>query len=151
MLCLLFNLGAETYAIETRLVERVLPLVTVRPIPQMPAGIAGLLNYGGRPVPVLDLCALVLGRPAQQRLSTRIVLIRYPQEEGGELLGLIAENATDTLRLQAQDFAPSGLRSTSAPYLGEVAVRGRRLVQRLEPVLLLPPAVRAALFPEAAA
>jgi chemotaxis-related protein WspB len=147
MLFLLLQIGAEPYAIAARQVVRVLPLVQIRPIPRATAGIVGIFDYGGTPVPALDLSQLVLGRPAQPRMSTRIVLVNYPAPEGGgHLLGLIAENATDTVPLQAEDFVPSGVSSPAAPYLGGVATTARRLVQRIELEHLLPAAVRAALF-----
>ena len=66
---------------------------------------AGLFNYRGAPVPVIDLSQLTLGRPAARRLSTRIVLVHYPDESGGtHLLGLIAERATQTVRHEPSDF-----------------------------------------------
>lgn len=151
MLHLLFQLGGERYAIAARQVRRVLPLVRLRPLPQMPPGIAGLLDHGGTPVPALDLGLLVLGRPAEQRMSTRIILVEYGDQGGERLLGLIAERAGETAQLQPQDFAPSGVRSAAAPYLGDLARSQQGLVQKIELERLLPPAVRAALWVEAAA
>ncbi|MBL6751289.1 MAG: chemotaxis protein CheW [Nevskia sp.] len=147
MLYLLFQLGADRYAIAAGEVVRVLPLVELRAIPHAPEGVAGIFDYGGRPVPALDLSRLLLGRPAQARMSTRIVLVRQPDAAGAEhLLGLIAEHATDTVRLEPAAFAPSGVRSQAAPYLGDVSTSGSRLVQRIDLQQLLPAAVRAALF-----
>ena len=75
MLFLLFQLGRERYALEAGQVAAVLPLLSIKEIPQAPPAVAGLCNYRGRPVPVIDLSELTLGRPAQSRLSTRIVLV----------------------------------------------------------------------------
>src|SRR5688572_9662286 len=108
MLFLLLQLGTDRYALDARVVAEVLPLVTLKQLPRAPAGVAGVFDYRGAPVPVIDLCELTLGRPAQRRLSTRIVLTHH-DTGGGErrLLGLIAENATATLRRDPAEFTAS--------------------------------------------
>ena len=64
-------------------------MVTRKPCPRAPQGVAGLFDYRGKRVPVIDLSLLTLGKPAQQRLSTRIVLVHYGEK--ADLLGLIAQ------------------------------------------------------------
>ena len=59
-------------------------------MPKAPQAMIGLFNYRGTPVPVVDLSQLTLGRPSARRLSTRLVLVHYPDPKGGtHLLGLI--------------------------------------------------------------
>ena len=147
MLFLLFELGHERYALDVRQVAEVLPLLAITPIPQSPAAVAGVMNFRGAPVPVIDVSQLTLGRPAERRLSTRIVLVHYPDTSGGmRLLGLIAERATQTLRREPADFVPSGVTSEGAPYLGPVAADAHGLLQWIDVTTLLPPAVRDVLF-----
>jgi chemotaxis-related protein WspB len=43
----------------------VLPLVHAKRIPQSPAGMAGIFDYHGAPVPLIDLAELALGKPSQ--------------------------------------------------------------------------------------
>jgi chemotaxis-related protein WspB len=151
MLFLLFELANDRYALDVSEIAEVLPLVHLKRIPQAPAGVAGLFDYHGSPVPAIDLSALTLGRPAESRLSTRLILVRYP-DDGGEprLLGLIAEHATDTMRRAAEDFVVSGVAGDQTPYLGPVATDATGVVQWIRPATLLPPAVQAALFRDAA-
>ena len=66
MLFLLFELGQDRYALDVRQVAEVLPLVEFKRIPQAPPFVAGLLNYRGDPVPVIDLSQLTLSRPAER-------------------------------------------------------------------------------------
>lgn len=149
MLLLLFELGQDRYALDAAQVAQVLPLVRIKRVPQAPAGVVGVFQFRGKPVPVVDLSLLALGRPAQQLLSTRIILVHYPDDHGGShLLGLIAENATSTLRQDAAQFVPTGIANEAAPYLGAVAADGSLggMVQRIDVKGLLPPAVRSALF-----
>src|SRR6185295_10520026 len=115
MLFLIFELGKDRYALDVRQIAEVLPLVGVKQIPKAPKAMNGLFNYRGAPVPVVDLSQLTLGRPSVRRLSTRIVLVHYPDHSGRtRLLGLIAERATQTARHEASDFAPSSITNAGA-------------------------------------
>jgi chemotaxis-related protein WspB len=150
MLFLLFRLGRDRFALEASGIVEVLPLVAITPIPQAPPCVAGLFNHRGAPVPTIDLSALALQRPALRRLSTRIVLVHYPDGRGGSgVLGLIAEKATGTMRAEPTDFSPSGISNAAAPYLGPVLADANGLVQWIDPRVLLPPALRDMLFRQA--
>jgi chemotaxis-related protein WspB len=151
MLFLLFELGSDRYALDVRQVSAVLPLVTITQIPQAPPAVAGLVDYRGTAVPVIDLQQLTLGRPARRRLSTRLVLVHYTDPGGTtRLLGLIAEKATETMRREDSDFAPSGVTTEGAPYLGPVTTDARGVVQRIDVQTLLPAELRDLLFRETA-
>jgi chemotaxis-related protein WspB len=147
MLFVIFQLGADRYAIEAGKVLEVLPLMRTKQLPGAPNGIAGVLDYRGTPLPAVDLCALALGRPAAARLSTRILVVECP---GGHRLGLIAEHANETFRREPTDFTDSGVTLRDAPYLGPVTPDARGLVQRIDPESLLTPEVREALFTQLA-
>jgi chemotaxis-related protein WspB len=145
MLFLKFRIGSEGYVLDTAQIAEILPLLEITHVPQAPAGVAGLINYRGKPVPVIDLSELTLGRPARPHISTRLILVRHE----GHLLGLIAEHATEMTRHEAGSFADSGLASDTAPYLGPVTQDGGRLVRRIEVKKLLPPDVSRVLFRQA--
>lgn len=147
MLFVLFQLAGDHYALEAARIAEVLPLVRCKALPGASAGIAGVLDYRGTPVPVVDLSALALGRPAAARLSTRCLIVRCvsPSSEP-RLLGLIAEHATETLRCAPEEFLPSGVTSAGAPYLGPVRAGPQGMVQWIEPDRLLTPEVKEALF-----
>src|SRR3982074_2397318 len=99
MLFLLFELGRDRYALDVLQIAEVLPLVDITRLLQAPPAVAGIFNYRGAPVPGIDVSHLTLGRPAERRLSTRIVLVHYHDADGQtRLLGLIAERATQTVR-----------------------------------------------------
>ena len=147
MLLLVFQLGADRYALDVGQIVEVLPLVSFRPIPQAPRGVSGVINYHGGPVPLVDLAELALGKPSRLRMSTRIILVNYV-EPGGEthLLGLLAEQSTETIRRTEADFVDSGVAVDSAPYLGPLTTDARGTIQRVEVNRLLPATVRDVLF-----
>lgn len=147
MLFLLFQIGSDRYALDARKVVQVLPLVTIKRLPQAPRGVAGVLVYQGTPVPAVDLSELTIGKPASSLLSTRIILIRYSRPGGQEhLLGLIAEKATDLLRKEPQDFVSAGIKIQAAPYLGPVLKDPKGPIQWLHEHQLLSGPVQQLLF-----
>lgn len=147
MLFLMFQLGQDRYVLDTGQVEAVLPLLATKQLPGAPKGVAGAINYRGRPVPVVDLALLALGRPAEPRLSTRIILLRYPSDPGrDDLLCLLVEQAVETTERDAADFATSGVEAGMPPYLGPVASDERGLIQWVRGEALLTPEIRDILF-----
>jgi chemotaxis-related protein WspB len=149
MLFLLFQLGEERYALAAENVVEVVPLLALKKFPQAPKGVAGIFNYRGQPVPAVDLGALTLGRPANERFSTRIIIVNHPDGNGtNHLLGLIAEHATEILRRDAKDFIDTGVKLSAAPYLGPILMDGTSAIQRIYEHRLLPEPVRDILFAE---
>jgi chemotaxis-related protein WspB len=137
MLFLLFHIANDRYVLEARRVIEVLPLVNLKKFPHAPKGFAGILNYRGRPVPAIDLCELTMNRPATERLSTRIVLVKTSEDGNNGLLGLIAEHATQMLRKDPGEFVDPGFKSAGAPYLGPIILDPAGAVQWIKTEHLL--------------
>lgn len=147
MLYLLFHVKNESYAVDVRDVIEVVPWVKLRSIPKAPVYVAGLLNYRGESVPVLDLCMLLHNQNCAEVFGSRIVLAKYLDARGAaRVLGLLAEQVTETLQCSAEEFRPSTLVHTAAPYLREVMTYRDHLVQRVDVNALLPAEVQALLF-----
>ncbi|WP_223486571.1 chemotaxis protein CheW [Pseudomonas sp. A-RE-19] len=148
-LFLVFRIGNERYALQAIEVAEVLSHLPLKPIPRAPGWVAGVFAYRGAVVPVIDLSALTFGQPAQARTSTRLVLVHYRPDEAApaQLLGLILEQVTDTLRCSPADFQPYGLDNRQAPYLGPVREDAQGLLQWVRVADLLDAQVRALLFP----
>jgi len=148
-LFLLFRIGTERYALEATEVAEVLPRLVLKPIAQAPHWVAGVFAHRGAVVPVIDLSALTFGESAQSRTSTRLVLVNYrvSAERGPQWLGLILEQATETLRCAPDEFKAYGLDNRQAPYLGPVREDALGLLQWIRVQDLLTDAVRELLFP----
>jgi chemotaxis-related protein WspB len=149
-LFLQFRVGSERYALRATEVAEVLPRLPLKAIPHAPDWVAGVFAYRGAVVPVIDLSALTFGTQAVARTSTRLVLVHYRADQGseGRLLGLILEQATDTLRCDPADFQPYGLDNRQAPYLGPVRKDELGLLQWVRVADLLDDQVRALLYPQ---
>jgi chemotaxis-related protein WspB len=177
MLYLLFQLGKERYALEAGQALEVIPYVTLKRIPRAPTGVAGVINYRGRPLPAVDLCLLTFGRPARELWSTRIIVVKIsgpqshrppsavhdpqsaPRTEDPELgtqnselgtraIGLIVEHATGMIRREPGQFVSAGVELRNAPYLGPVIMDEQGVIQRLHPEHLLSEQVRQLLSSE---
>jgi chemotaxis-related protein WspB len=147
MLFLLFQLGPDRYAIEAQRAVEVVPLLDLKRIPHSPPGVAGIINYRGRPVPTIDLCALTMGRPSREQLSTRIIILRHDDANGRpQLIGVIAERATDLLRKEGREIFKPGAGAARAGFLGPVMMDDKGFLQLVQPDHLLTESVREALF-----
>ena len=148
MLMLLFRLGDSRYAIPVREVIEVTPHVELQALARTPDYVAGLCNYRGQQVPVIDLCRLVEDRCCCKLLTTRIMLVRFPTAGGGSAtLGLLAEAVTETAYVDDAAFACTGVQSDEAPFLGDAAQLRQGLVRSVTVAELLPPQVQSLLFP----
>lgn len=153
MLYVLCGVAPRRFAISGAQVIEVVPLVPLRPLPETPAEVAGSFEYRGRPLPAIDLARVLEGRASVDHLSTRILVVRYHRPDaGGDAvpLGVIAERATDMLRVPDAELAARGLGDAGGPYRGQIATRSGELVPVIDVQALLPPALRGALFSAAA-
>ena len=141
-LFLVFFIDNERYALAATDVVEVLPRLPLKTIAHAPAWVAGVFAHREHMVPVIDISAMTYGSPAVARTSTRLVLVNYR----GQVLGLMLEQASDTLRCNPADFQPYGLDNRDAPYLGPVRSDQHGLVQWISIDELLSPAVSALIF-----
>ena len=147
LLC--FSLGDERFALDTKGVQKVVPLVQLKKIPNAPAWVAGVMRYHGQLVPVIDLCALNIQQPAARQMSTRIMVIDYAAADGSSrLLGLMAEKVTEILRRSAEEFSDPGVQTPDAPWLGGIASDNQEMIQLITAESLLPTEVQTLLFME---
>ncbi|GGL79624.1 hypothetical protein GCM10010840_16870 [Deinococcus aerolatus] len=106
---LLFRSGERTLALPTRQTRQVLPLGQVSPLPASGGSLLGLSGALGRAVPVVNLAAMLGSGPAGQQAN-------------GSVLGLLCEDAGETLLLPIDEVIGSASAETSpqvAPLLTE--------------------------------
>jgi chemotaxis-related protein WspB len=143
MLYLLFELAGDHYALDVRQVVEVVPQAESRILLGPLAGVAGLMNYRGKPVPLIDLTQLLLGRACARRMSTRIVVASW-QEASGEtqFVGLLAERVTDTIRLKESDFKDIVAGACGSKLPGPVLTNENMMIQRVDVADLVPRSLR---------
>ena len=75
MLLLTFRAAESLYAVDVARVVEVVPRIDLRRLPHAPAFLAGVFDYRGMVVPVVDLGILLGSEACRDRLSTRIILV----------------------------------------------------------------------------
>jgi chemotaxis-related protein WspB len=146
---LLFNVGNERYAIASQEVVEIIPLVLLKTLPHKPEHIAGVFNYHGSIVPVIDLCQLMRGKPCADNLSTRIILVNYcGRNLTQHILGLMAEQVVETLHKSESEFVDANIHLDAAPYLGKMILDDKGMIQCIRIEYLLSAAEQVNLLPE---
>lgn len=138
MLLLTFQAAGALYGVNAAGVVAVIPRVGLRRPPHAPDFFAGVFEYRGEVVSVVDLGVLFGSSPAPERLSTRIILVDRADRSANaprrwSLLGLIVEDAGDFVTIAPGSLAPVAAASPRAPYLGGIAETDRGMVQLVLP------------------
>jgi chemotaxis-related protein WspB len=114
MQAVVFQVGAERFAIDSASVTEVIPAVPARRVPASHEALVGVVDYRGHVVPVLDLCRLFGRGDCPRLLSSRILVCnlgarrrRWSDQEDPDLrLGVLAENVTRVATIDPD--APGG-------------------------------------------
>jgi len=143
MLLLSFNISDDKYVIDTRNVIEVTTLVKLKKIPMSMIGVAGLLNYHGTAVPIIDINELC-DKPSQKSsLTTRLIIVNYLENN---ILGIKAQNVTETIRINENAFIKSGIKINNSDFIGDVAEIDNRFIQLINIDQLLTNDIRKCLF-----
>jgi len=146
MLFMQFKINDNKYILEARDIIEIVPYANLKRIPKAPAYVAGLLNYRGDSVPVIDICFLMSDKPCEPKLSSRIALVNCKDDSHSICVGLLVEHLTETVRYDESDFSDSGVTIEESPYLGKVVVDDNRIVQLINIRELIPEAAKDMLF-----
>lgn len=115
---LTFYLGEEEYAIEILKVQEIIGLMSITPVPNMPAYIRGVLNLRGKIIPVMDLRSR-FGLPAvDDTTETCIVVI----QEGQYRMGTVVDKVSEVANIDGGDIedVPSFGNNKSSEYLAGI-------------------------------
>ncbi|MEJ2689734.1 MAG: chemotaxis protein CheW [Deltaproteobacteria bacterium] len=101
MLLLRLQTPKNRFLLDASVITEIIPLVFYHKVAHSPAYLVGMINFRGQPVPVVDLGLLLEEVPCQERMNTRIILVKVALNDDKKLLlGIIAENISGTLRLE---------------------------------------------------
>lgn len=133
MLMLLFYAGKNRYAIDCEFVIEVIPKVSLKEIPHTPKNVLGLLNYGGTPLPVVDLVEIIENRPVGSSMHSRIIILHTlnPTDEI-QSFALAVERATETAEMQRDRFIQMGLQVADLPFLDGIYSEGQETIQFID-------------------
>jgi purine-binding chemotaxis protein CheW len=100
---LIFDVGADTYALAGEDVREILPIARLWRPPGAPASVAGMLNLGGDVIPVLSLAAL-FGLPGGDESNPyRHLLLTRPSLRFGDI-ALLVDRVRDLAYVPRDEF-----------------------------------------------
>lgn len=130
MAMLLFYVGTNRYAVDSKCIIKIVPQVFLEKMPSAPAYVAGFLNWLGLPIPVIDFSRLIEGRESRHAFHSRIMLLK--DSISGRHLGLLGEKVVDILDLSPHQFLTGSFYFSHYPYLAGIYNDDKGIIQRID-------------------
>jgi len=125
---LTFRLDGRDHALPVDQVVEVVRMVAITPLPDGAPWVAGVLNYRGRVIPVIDL-RVRLGLPRREPdLSTPLIVV----DAGPQPAALLVDEADEVLALPADAVQPPDPVAAASPAVTALARHGKRLIVLLD-------------------
>lgn len=97
-------LAGEEYALPVLHVREIIKIVDIRPMPQMPAQVRGVINLRGRVIPIIDL-RLSFGFGSQEDTEhTCIVVVETRRASGLLTVGFVVDSVSEVLQIAATEI-----------------------------------------------
>ena len=124
--CVTFRLDDETYGINVMLVQEVLRVTDIAPVPGAPGYVVGIINLRGNVVTVIDTRMRFGLSPNEMNDSTRIVII----ESEKQTVGIIVDSVSEVVDIYNNEIetAPNVGNDETARYIEGVVSRGEELL-----------------------
>lgn len=124
-----FRLGNESYGINIFLVNEIIRLREITPIPKSEAYIRGLVNLRGKTIPVVDLRVRFNLPCAEDTDASRIIVVE--SEQGN--VGIVVDEVTEVITVQPEqvDETPPLVAEAAAAFVRGVAKQDDHLITLL--------------------
>jgi chemotaxis-related protein WspB len=134
MLMLIFEVARQKYALNTSHVVKVLPSLKLQPMHGTSQAIAGVFNYQGNIIPVVNINQLLNEPTSEHKLQQRIILISQHQKNHQEkLFGLLVEKILEATTVKEEELKQAEELNSlfSNPYLGETFLQEKNILQQI--------------------
>lgn len=126
---LIATIQRETFGIAAAKVREIIHLQKIKPIPDLPAYVKGVINLGSRIIPIVDL-RLKLGLAVEYALRTCIVVVAVKVPSALTMhIGLIVDCVADVISLTEDQIEPipsSEANDASSGLVGVAKIDGQR-------------------------
>ncbi len=129
-----FRIGEEEFGVDILMVQEIIRLPNITPIPNSPESILGMINLRGKIIPIIDLRQRLRirgGKPSQNDQKTRILIV----ELGGHVTGFIVDSVSEVMTVELTEIEPTPHLVTSsidAAYIQGVIKLPNRLIILLD-------------------
>jgi len=136
-----FILGDEGYAVDILKVREIMGWEEVRPLPDTPDYVKGVLDLRGAIVPILDLRLRFGLKNAEYTATTVIIVLTVNVDDEQYIVGVVVDNVSDVLNVAAGDVraSPSLGKKISTKYILGMVTLDQRVVVLLDVDNLLDP------------
>ena len=124
--CVTFRLDDEIYGINVMLVQEVLRVTDIAPVPGAPGYVVGIINLRGNVVTVIDTRMRFGLSPREMDDATRIVII----EAEKQTVGMVVDSVSEVVNVYSNEIesAPNVGNDETARYIEGVVSRGEHLL-----------------------
>jgi len=124
--CVTFRLDEEIYGINVMLVQEVLRVTDIAPVPGAPNYVIGIINLRGNVVTVIDTRMRFGLPPREFDDTTRIVII----ETENQTVGIVVDSVSEVVDIYSNEIetAPNVGNDETARYIEGVVSRGEELL-----------------------
>lgn len=104
---LTFQLGNEEYGLEILKVKEIIKMMEITKVPKTPVFVRGVINLRGKVIPVIDL-RIKFGMPTVDTTEkTCIIVVQVSRESGKITMGIIVDEVSEVLNIQAENIEPT--------------------------------------------
>ncbi len=129
-----FRIGEEEFGVDVMMVQEIIRLPVITPIPNSPDFISGMINLRGRIIPIIDLRQRLRIRDSDapdRGKRTRILIV----ELYNHLTGFIVDSVSEIAKVPAGQIEPAPhlvVSSINAEYMRGVVKQPGRLIMLLD-------------------
>ncbi len=136
-----FTLGEEDYGIDILKVQEIRGWEEVRPLPDTPDYVKGVLDLRGSIVPIIDMRLRFNLDNAEYTATTVTIILNMEVHDKSRVIGIVVDGVSDVLDIHEQDIkqAPSLGKKIDTRYLLGMVSREKRVVLLLDADNLLNP------------
>jgi purine-binding chemotaxis protein CheW len=104
-----FTLGEEVYGVDVLKVQEIRGWEEVRPLPDTPDYVKGVLDLRGAIVPIIDMRLRFNLTDVEYTATTVTIILNVDTHEKTHMIGVVVDGVSDVLDIQEQDVkdAPS--------------------------------------------
>ncbi len=136
-----FQLADRAYTLPLESVVQIIPMLKLTPLPQAHPAIAGVMNFRGRTVPVIDMRRYLALPEHRYELHTPILLIEGRLRTRTQTIGLIVDEVQEVLEIPLEridalsEILPDGVGKIPMLYGMTHTVNGPLLLLNLAQLL----------------
>jgi purine-binding chemotaxis protein CheW len=97
-----FRIAREIFGVPIAIVQEIVRVPEVTPVPDMPAFITGVINLRGKIVPVIDLSKRLKLEGTSLSRSSRILILEVEKK----VIGLLVDAVTEIIRIPPESIEP---------------------------------------------